>query len=159
MSTWAATSIPTLSNPDCSMSDTQRIALFVGSFDPFTEGHADIASRALQLFDRLVIGIGVNPEKKYLFSEEERLAAIRQRYAGNQRISVEVYHDMTIDLARRTGASCIVKGVRTMKDFLYERRQAEYNYEHGGIETLLFPARKELKLVSSSRIRKKLTKK
>lgn len=112
-----------------------------------------------RLFDRLVIGIGVNPEKKYLFSEEKRLAAIRQRYAGNQRISVEVYHDMTIDLARRTGASCIVKGVRTMKDFLYERRQAEYNYEHGGIETLLLPARKELKLVSSSRIRKKLTKK
>lgn len=144
---------------DCSMNkNTPRIAAFVGSFDPFTNGHADIVQRALALFDCVVIGIGVNPDKTYLFSEEERLSAVRSRYADNPRVSVKTYHGLTIDFAKQEKACCLVKGVRTHKDFVYERQQADYNRQQGDIETVILLARPNLKRVSSTRIRAKIQK-
>lgn len=128
-------------------------ALFVGTFDPFTIGHADIVRRALRLVDRLVIGVGVNPDKHTMFSSEERVEAIRNLYADEPKVSVEAYSDLAIDLARRTGAQFFVRGVRSVKDFEYERDQAEYNKRLGNVETLLLYADPTLTAVSSSAYR------
>ena len=130
-----------------------NIALFVGSFDPFTIGHQAIVSRALPLFDRLVIGVGVNERKQTMFSSEERVDTLRQLYANEPRVSVVAYTDLTVDLARRAGATFIVKGVRSMKDFEYEREQADINRRLTGIDTLLFFADPELASISSSMVR------
>ena len=130
-----------------------NIALFVGSFDPFTIGHQAIVSRALPLFDRLVIGVGVNERKQTIFSSEERVDTLRQLYANEPRVSVVAYTDLTVDLARREGATFIVKGVRSMKDFEYEREQADINRRLTGIDTLLFFADPELASISSSMVR------
>ncbi len=138
------------------MGKTNRKAVFVGSFDPFTAGHANIVERTLDLFDEVVIGVGVNSEKTCLYSEAERVAAIRQLYADEPRIAVKPYNDWTADFARREGACCIVKGVRTAKDFQYERRQADFNREKSGIETILLTADKTLKKVSSTLVRQRM---
>ena len=141
------------------MTDKQRTAVFVGSFDPFTVGHANIVDRTLQMFDRVVIGVGVNPEKKYMFCEQERLADIKQLYNDNPRIEVKVYHDWTADFAQREGACCIVKGVRTLNDYRYEQQQALFNRQRNGMETVILIAEKTLKNVSSTAVRQRLNKK
>lgn len=143
-------------NPHCLMKETKRKAVFVGSFDPFTVGHANIVERALHLFDQIVIGVGVNSEKKYLFSEAERVEAIRNLYKNNPVVEVKAYHDWTANFARREGACCIVKGVRTLNDYRYERRQALFNREKSGIETVILMADQQLKDVSSTAVRKLL---
>ena len=130
-----------------------KTALFVGSFDPFTIGHQAIVSRALPLFDRLVIGVGVNERKQTMFTAEERVEAIRQLYAHEERVSVASYTDLTIDLVSRESATFIVKGVRSMKDFEYEREQSDINHRLSGIETILFFSSPELSSVSSSMVR------
>jgi len=127
-----------------------RVSIFVGSFDPFHEGHASIIRRALNLFDKVVVGIGVNPQKQYMFSIEERIERIKAVFPD---ILVEAYEDLTIDFARRHGAEYIVKGVRNADDFVYEQEQALWNKDHGGIETILFLAEPGLENLSSTSIR------
>ena len=131
----------------------EKTALFVGSFDPFTIGHDDIVRRALTLVDRLVIGVGINENKKYTHTTEERIKAITQLYADEPRITVRGYSCLTIDLAREEGAQFVVKGVRSVKDFEYEREQAEINRQLSGLETLLLCADPRLASVSSSLVR------
>jgi pantetheine-phosphate adenylyltransferase len=128
-------------------------AIFTGSFDPYTIGHHDIVRRALPLFDHIVIGIGVNERKQYMFSTEERLKTIAEIYYDEPKVSVETYNDLTVDFARRAGAHYIIKGVRSVKDFEYEREQADINRQLSGIETLLLFASPELAIVSSSLVR------
>ena len=127
--------------------------IFVGSFDPFTIGHDDIVRRALPLFDRIVVGVGVNERKHCLYSAEERTGAIRRLYAQEPKIEVCQYSDLTVDLARRTGAQYIIKGVRSVKDFEYEREQADINRRIGGVDTLFLFADAGLASVSSSMVR------
>lgn len=127
--------------------------IFTGSFDPFTIGHDDIVRRALPLFDRIVIGIGVNEQKKYAQTTEERIENISRRYAEEPKIEVKAYGDLTVDFAKREGAHYIIKGVRSMKDFEYEREQAEINRRIGGVETLLLFADPQLASISSSMVR------
>lgn len=131
----------------------EHIALFPGSFDPFTIGHADVVSRVLPLFDRLVIAVGVNERKRSLYSAANRVETIRQLYADEPRIKVVAYQDLTIDLARREGAHFIVKGVRSVKDFEYEREQADINRQLGDVDTLLIYADPALSSISSSVVR------
>lgn len=131
----------------------ERIALFPGSFDPFTIGHADIVNRVLPLFDRLVIAVGVNERKRCLYPAASRVETIRQLYADEPKIKVVSYQDLTIDLARREGARFIVKGVRSVKDFEYEREQADINRQLGDVDTLLIYADPALASVSSSVVR------
>ncbi|MBQ0074895.1 MAG: pantetheine-phosphate adenylyltransferase [Prevotella sp.] len=130
-----------------------KTALFTGTFNPFTIGHADIVERSLTLFDKVVIGIGYNPEKA-TSDIEERVAAIQRVYKDNPRVTVEAYNDLTVELAKRHNASAIVKGVRSVKDFEYEREQAEFNKLLGdGLETVLFFAKPELTAISSTTVR------
>ena len=127
--------------------------IFTGSFDPYTRGHDDILRRALPLFDHIVIGIGVNERKSYMQSAEERMKTIKAIYADEPKVEVKTYNDLTIDFARRENASYIIKGVRSVKDFEYERDQADINRQLSGIETLLLYADPRYSAVSSSMVR------
>lgn len=127
--------------------------IFTGSFDPYTIGHDDILRRALPLFDHIVIGIGVNERKSYMQSAEERMKTIKAIYADEPKVEVKTYNDLTIEFARRENASYIIKGVRSVKDFEYERDQADINRQLSGIETLLLYADPRYSAVSSSMVR------
>ena len=136
-----------------------KTALFTGTFNPFTIGHADIVERALKLFDKVVIGIGYNPDKGskegFLSPEiEARVETIRKVYENDPRVIVEAYSDLTVDLAARHNAVAIVKGVRSVKDYEYERDQADFNkLLSDGLDTILFYSRPELSALSSSVVR------
>ena len=130
-----------------------KTGIFVGSFDPFTIGHDSIVRRALPLFDQLVIGVGYNEHKQSMGSVEERVDAIKALYAHEPKISVEAYRDLTEDFAARVQAQYIIKGVRSVKDFEYEREQADVNRQLTGIETLLLFAEPQLASISSSVVR------
>ena len=128
-------------------------AIFTGSFDPFTIGHDDIVSRALPLFSRIVIGVGVNERKQYMQSAEQRCATIASIYADEPKIEVKSYSDLTVDFARREGAIYIIKGVRSVKDFEYEREQADINRQLSGIDTILLYSDPRYSSISSSMVR------
>ena len=127
--------------------------LFVGSFDPFTIGHDSIVRRALPLFDHIIIGVGVNERKKYMLDAEERVGRIKRLYADEPKIEVKAYSDLTIDFARREQATYIIKGVRSVKDFEYEREQADVNRLLSGVETIFLYAEPQLSSISSSMVR------
>ena len=135
----------------------ERIAIFPGSFDPFTIGHASIVERGLPLFDKIVIGVGINESKRSLYSISERVEAIRRLYVDEPRIRVVSYNDLTIDLARRENARFILRGLRSVKDFEYERELADINLKIGGIETVLLISDPEHAAVSSSVVRELIT--
>jgi pantetheine-phosphate adenylyltransferase len=130
-----------------------RIGLFIGSFDPFTIGHHSVVRRALPLFDKLIIGVGVNERKKYMYSTEVRVKTIAEIYADEPKIEVKAYNDLAVDFAHREGAWFIVKGVRSVKDFEYEREQADINRQIGGIETVFIYSEPKWESVSSTLIR------
>ena len=130
-----------------------KIAIFPGSFDPFTVGHACIVERGLPLFDRIVIGVGINDNKRTLYSSAQRVEAIRRIYAHEPRIKVVGYDDRTIDLARREQARFILRGLRSVKDFEYERDIAAMNENLGGIETVLLFTDPSVAHISSSVVR------
>lgn len=132
---------------------TARVGLFVGSFDPFTIGHDSIVRRALSLFDKIVIGVGVNERKKYMQNTDQRVSTIQQLYADVPKIEVKAYTDLTVDFAHREHATYFIKGVRTIKDFEYEREQADINRILGGMETLLLVAEPQFASISSSLVR------
>ena len=94
-----------------------KTAIFPGTFDPFTVGHASIVERGLPLFDRIVIGVGVNDNKRTLYTNEERVRNIQEIYANEPRVKVVAYDDLTVDLAKREGATFILRGIRSVKDF------------------------------------------
>ena len=130
-----------------------KTAVFPGSFDPFTIGHKDIADRALAIFDRLVIAVGYNIHKASADSIAHRTAAIEEIYAADGRVSVEAYTGLTVDFARKHGAQFIVRGLREVKDFEYERNLADTNAAISDIETVFLTARPEFGFVSSSMVR------
>lgn len=130
-----------------------RIAIFPGSFDPFTIGHYDIVRRALTLFDRIVIGVGINAEKRPLFSAEERMAAIARAFKEDSRVTVRTYTGLTVDFAAEEHATFMLRGVRSTVDFEYEKAFAEANKQLSGIETVLMLTRPEYEHISSSLVR------
>ena len=130
-----------------------KTCLFIGSFDPFTIGHQSIVARVLPLFDKLVIGVGVNERKKYMYSVEVRVKVIAELYADNPKVEVRAFNDLAVDFAHREGGCFFIKGVRSVKDFEYEREQADINRAMGGIETLLVFAEPQHASVSSSLVR------
>ena len=133
------------------------IALFPGSFDPFTAGHEAILRRVLPLFDKVVVAVGVNSDKEYMFSVEERLSIIRKRLADCPTVEVTSYSGMTIDLCHQIGAQVIIRGIRTAADFEYEQTIAAVNrLQDPSIETLLLLADPEHVNISSTLEREKL---
>ena len=133
------------------------IALFPGSFDPFTAGHEAILRRVLPLFYKVVVAVGVNSDKEYMFSVEERLSIIRKRLADCPTVEVTSYSGMTIDLCHQIGAQVIIRGIRTAADFEYEQTIAAVNrLQDPSIETLLLLADPEHVNISSTLEREKL---
>ena len=136
------------------MKNGMRTGVIVGSFNPFTVGHDSIVCRALPLFDRLVIGVvGDQVHKPDMPSAEERIKAIRELYADDPRIEVRPYYGLAVDFARAENAHFIVKGVRSVKDFEYEREQADVNRQLSGVETLLLFAEPQFSSISSTMVR------
>ncbi len=133
-----------------------RRALFPGTFDPFTIGHYSVVKRALGFMDEVVIGIGVNDQKKTYFPTEKRVEMIRQLFADEPRIKVEAYSGLTIDFAREQEAGFIVRGIRTVRDFEYEETIADINRKLAGIETILLFTEPELTSISSTIVRELL---
>lgn len=132
-------------------------AIFPGTFDPFTIGHYSVVRRALTFMDEIIIGIGINENKRTWFSTEKRIEMISELYRNEPRVRVEAYNDLTIDLAKRMEANFIVRGIRTVKDFEYEETIADINRQLAGIETILLFTEPELTSVSSSVVRELLS--
>lgn len=130
-----------------------KTALFPGSFDPFTRGHQAIVERALPMFDKLVIAIGINRSKKGWMPEEERLERLKRLYADEPRIEVVTYETLTMDLATQYGAKYILRGVRSITDFEYERTIADANRRIAGLETIFLISDAETSHISSSLVR------
>lgn len=130
-----------------------RKAIFPGTFDPFTIGHYRIVERGLKLFDEIVIGIGVNTGKRTLFDIDKREQIIRMSYAGDERVSVESYDCLTVDFARQVGAQFVLRGLRTVADFEYERSMAEANAKLSGLETVVLYTDADNAFVSSTVVR------
>jgi len=130
-----------------------KTALFSGSFDPFTIGHFALVRRALSCADKIIIAIGVNYEKKTLFTLDERLENIRSIYQNDNRIEVAYYESLTTDYALEPKVDFILRGVRSIHDFDYEKNMAYVNFKLSGIETLFLFAEPEYEHVSSSLVR------
>ncbi|HAT61294.1 MAG TPA: pantetheine-phosphate adenylyltransferase [Prevotella sp.] len=130
-----------------------RIGVFTGTFDPFTIGHQNITERALKLFDELYIAIAVSKRKNTEKEIEERLKDIDELYTDNNKVKVITYSDLTVDMCKRIGADTIVRGVRSIRDFEYEREQADINKQMGGVETLLLFAEPRFESISSTLVR------
>lgn len=127
-----------------------RRVLFPGSFDPFTNGHLDVVKRAATLFDEVVIGVGTNNMKKYLFSPEEKIALIEASVADLPNVSVREMTGLTIAYMKEINADTLVRGLRNETDYLYERDIAEMNHFLGKVETVFLMARPEHQNISSS---------
>ena len=128
--------------------------MFPGSFDPFTEGHLNILTRALTMFDEVVVAAGVNQDKSGFFSTEQKLDIIRQATRNLQGVKVINYDGLTIDICRKLGIRHIVRGVRNMLDFENERSIADANRRLAPeIETIIIPTAQEFAHISSSAVR------
>lgn len=128
-------------------------AFYAGSFDPFTIGHLSIARRALQMFDELIIAVGINESKKSEYSIEERLVGIKQCFPGYSNVTVFAYEGLTAEVAKENGAGVLVRGVRNTIDFEKEKELADINLEVFGIPTVMIPSEPSLSFVSSSLVR------
>jgi pantetheine-phosphate adenylyltransferase len=132
----------------------QRIALFPGTFDPITIGHLDIIHRALPLFDKLIIGIGRNANKSAMFSEEKRMKWIQEIFGDNPNVSVAVYEGLTVECCRKVGANFIVRGIRYVNDFEYEKAIADMNRSlDSRIETVFLTCLPQYTSVASTLVR------
>ncbi|HNW50905.1 MAG TPA: pantetheine-phosphate adenylyltransferase [Prolixibacteraceae bacterium] len=136
----------------------EKIAVFPGSFDPFTIGHESVINRALSLFDRIIIMIGVNNTKRYLFSIENRKRMIEDLFSTEVKIEVQIYNGLTVDFCKEIGATHILRGLRTSADFEYERAIAQVNKKMlPAIETVFFLTLPEHTPINSSVVRDIIT--
>lgn len=127
--------------------------LFPGSFDPFTIGHADLVRRALGLFPQVVVAVGYNEQKSGWIPVTERVRALQDFYREESRVKVVSYTGLTVDLAKQLGIRCILRGVRSTKDYEYELDIADINHRLSGIETVVLFADPHLASLSSSVVR------
>lgn len=135
---------------------SKRIAVFPGTFDPFTLGHMSIVSRGLELLDEVVIAIGINDSKRTYFTVEQRLEMLRDLFRDNPRIRVVSYDSLTIDLAKQWNARFILRGIRSVNDFEYEKTIADVNRKLSGVETIILFTEPELTHNSSTIVRELL---
>src|SRR6202000_1921260 len=132
----------------------QRICVFPGTFDPVTLGHTDIINRALPLFDKLIIGIGRNAHKQPMFSEEQRLQWIKQIYINEPKIDAVIYDGLTVECCKKVGASFILRDIRYVNDFEYEKAIADMNRSiQGHVETVFLTCLPQYTSVASTLVR------
>lgn len=130
-----------------------NIAVFPGSFDPITLGHYDIIKRGVKLFDKVIVAIGVNADKKYMFSLEERKKFIIEAFKNEPKIEVITYEGLTIDLCEKVGAKFILRGLRNPADFEFEKAIAHTNRKLSKIETVFLLTAAKTSYISSSIVR------
>jgi len=131
-----------------------KIAVFPGSFDPITIGHVDMVKRALPLFDEIVVAVGVNTTKKYLFSLDQRMEWLQQVFASYPNVRVDYFQNLTAHYCLRIGARYLLRGLRNGSDFDYEKTISQLNHiVGGGIETVFLIAQPELSHISSTIVR------
>lgn len=131
-----------------------RVALFPGSFDPITNGHFDIISRALPLFDKIIVAVGENATKNYMFSLAQRIAWIRETFANETKIEVAHYAGLTVDFAQQTGANFLLRGVRNPADFEFEKAVAQANRQMlPSLDTVFLLTSARYAYISSSIVR------
>lgn len=135
-------------------SGMSKIAVFPGSFDPITSGHVDIVKRALSLFDKVVVAVGVNTQKQSLFSLEERLNWLRQVFHEEEKIEVGHFNGLTSEYCNRIGAKYLLRGLRNASDFDYEKTISQLNFFIGkGLETVFLISRPAFSHISSTIVR------
>ena len=130
-----------------------RKAIFPGSFDPITLGHEDIIRRGITLFDEIVIAIGINAEKKYMFSLEERKQFLEETFQDEPNVSIITYEGLTIDLCKKINANFILRGLRNPADFEFEKAIAHTNRRMSKIETVFLLTAAKTSYISSSIVR------
>ena len=128
-------------------------AVFPGSFDPITRGHVDIIRRSLDLFDEIIVAVGVNSDKKYLFDLKKRLAFIEEVFRDEDQIRVDTYSGLTVDYCRDVNAGYIIRGLRNPGDFEFEKSIAQMNRRLSGVETVFLLSAPENAYISSSIVR------
>lgn len=131
----------------------KKIGLFPGSFDPFTKGHEVVVRKSLPLFDEVVIGVGVNSTKTYLFDLQKRINHIKSLFTDTQKVRVEPFEMLTVDFCKQIGAQYIIRGLRDSKDFGYERSIAHMNFDISSIDTVFFLTEQRYAAINSSIIR------
>lgn len=131
----------------------KKVTVFPGSFDPFTKGHECIVEKTLRLFDEVIIAIGQNASKNYLFSIESRQKHIKSLFKDEKRVSVEVFNGLTVEFCKSRNTNIIVRGLRDSKDFGYERSIAQMNYEISGIDSVFFMTVPEYTAINSTIVR------
>ncbi len=132
----------------------KKIAVFPGSFDPITVGHVDIVRRAASLFDKVIVAIGINSQKKYLYSLEERIEKLENVFEENANIFVESYEGLTVKYCQKVGAQFLIRGLRNASDFDYEKQISQMNAIVGnGIETIFLISKPEYSHISSTLVR------
>lgn len=130
-----------------------RIGLFPGSFDPFTKGHEAVVNKSLTLFDEVIIGIGENSTKNYMFPLEKRIEHIKSLFENHSNVRVEVFQTLTVNFCKEIGAQFIIRGLRDSKDFQYEKSIAHMNLAISGIETVFFLTDQQYSAINSTIIR------
>ena len=131
-----------------------KIAVFPGSFSPFTIGHQSVIDRAIPLFDKIIVAIGINSEKNQYFSIEERIQWITEIYSAQPKIEIKFYEGLTVDFCKKENARFILRGLRDSHDFKFEKNIAQMNHElNNEIETVFLITPPEISHISSTTIR------
>lgn len=130
-----------------------KTAVFPGSFDPIHNGHREIVERMLPLFDKLIIAVGVNADKKYLFTTEQRLQWLKEVFGNEPKISIEQYSGLTADFCKQKNAAYLIRGLRNSSDFEFEKAIAQMNRKLGGVETVFVISSPEHAPLSSTILR------
>tara|TARA_B000000475_G_scaffold143381_1_gene115427 strand:- start:456 stop:908 length:453 start_codon:yes stop_codon:yes gene_type:complete len=128
-------------------------AVFPGSFDPITLGHVDIIKRATNIFDEIIVAVGINKEKKHLFSNDVRIKFIKETFIKEPKIKVKKYKGLTINFCKKNNINTILRGVRNPSDFEFEKAIAHTNYKLSGVETVFLITNPEFSYISSSIVR------
>ncbi|MDX2361528.1 MAG: pantetheine-phosphate adenylyltransferase [Crocinitomicaceae bacterium] len=131
----------------------KKIGLFPGSFDPFTKGHEVVVKKSLQIFDEVIIGVGINSTKDYMFALDKRIKHIEALFENEPNIRVEQFQSLTVDFCKEIGANNIIRGLRDSKDFQYEKSIAHMNFDISGIDTVFFLTEQKYSAINSSIIR------
>jgi pantetheine-phosphate adenylyltransferase len=131
----------------------KKVGLFPGSFDPFTKGHEDVVIKALTLFDEVIVAIGVNTSKQYLFTLEKRIAHIESMFSEMKNVKVLTYSTLTVDFCQQVGANFIIRGLRDSKDFEYEKSIAHMNSQMSPIETVFLLTSQQYGAINATIVR------